>query len=184
MLSLALPFRYFVPLTSINPDICCTVVHVVHHLIAEIYFLPWFTRSSLGGNHISLALCFLFKQDTLNVNNGLLLVFGGSSLFFDVTHFFFFLNVPWSCGCFGHYGILCPREGLADSTFGCVMYLCSLLSNHPPTKRLLSIGRGIHSCRKPNQERERPCGNELLLVIDHLIFQPTTEVSRGIIGLE
>ncbi|KAI8617942.1 hypothetical protein BC830DRAFT_53036 [Chytriomyces sp. MP71] len=122
MLSLALPLRYFVPWTSINPEIVTPpYTSSIISFLNNVKYPPSvvYTLITLGGNHIALALFFLVNPDTLSVNNGPLLVFGGSSLFFYVTHFWMYMGIA---GVLFTTGIM-PKGGFGGIDF----WLCYAL---------------------------------------------------------
>ncbi|KAI8615573.1 hypothetical protein BC830DRAFT_1168479 [Chytriomyces sp. MP71] len=134
MLSLALPLRYFVPWTSINPEIVTPpYTSSMISFLNNVKYPPSvvYTLITLGGNHIALALFFLVNPDTLSVNNGPLLVFGGSSLFFYVTHFWMYMGIAgvlftigvMPVGGFGGFDFwLCYALGLVIEYAMCMKY--------------------------------------------------------------
>ncbi|KAI9331696.1 hypothetical protein BDR26DRAFT_660849 [Obelidium mucronatum] len=115
MISVAIPLRYGVSWTSINPQLVVPPVQASFiSFFNNVKYPPSvvYTLITVGVNQLLLGLLF-FANPTVNTDKGVLMVFGGCSLFFYVSHF----AVYWTMGTvLGGLGLM-PKERYGDGVF-------------------------------------------------------------------
>ncbi|KAI9328165.1 hypothetical protein BDR26DRAFT_923593 [Obelidium mucronatum] len=115
MISLAIPLRYGVSWTSINPQLVVPPVQTsLISFFNNVKYPPSvvYTLITIGANQLVLGLLF-FANRPVNTERGVLMVFGGSSLFFYVTHFYVYALMG---NVLGGLGVM-PKEMFGDRVF-------------------------------------------------------------------
>ncbi|ORY37060.1 hypothetical protein BCR33DRAFT_469164 [Rhizoclosmatium globosum] len=134
MISLAIPLRYGVKWTSINPELVTPpITESIISFFNNVKYPPSvvYTLIAIGANQALLGILFSFNPTNIKVESGPLMVFGGSSLFFYVSHFYLYFLISvvlrgvgiMSDGKFGWWGFwVCYAMGLVMEYFMCKEY--------------------------------------------------------------
>ncbi|KAJ3026216.1 UNVERIFIED_CONTAM: hypothetical protein HDU68_006020 [Siphonaria sp. JEL0065] len=124
MLAVAIPLRYAGNWTSINPELVVPPIQSsVISFFNNVKYPPSvvYTLITIGANHMLLGFLFIMNPK-VDSERGLLMVYGGSSLFFYVTHFYTYATMKYLLTVIG----VLPEGGFGDGVFW-IWYLVGLV---------------------------------------------------------